>query len=233
MTYYQIDRTGDAKIIGIKNGTSQVKLEEKGIEKNKNYIAFENWFSGYNKDFWNNQNAVFDLTPPLITGELRKGAKVTDIMRYGPVYQYLYKIYSKKFIDIIKAFNIGDYKTFEFNIQDINEIYYLFFLKSVVLDEINYEKSTVISGHAITDNIKYHDIKTPKEYIEFNSQFPTGGFEKLSIPKKYFGKDIIQTEVSSLPFYSERVVDFLLDCKITGLKIGYKNSIKLDFHEIA
>lgn len=229
MNYYQIDRTTEAKIIGIKNGTSQVELDVNSIEKDDKYLDFEKHFSGFKKDFWSKQSDIFSLNTPLLKGKLRKGARITDIMRYGPTYRYLFKMYSEKYIDIIKAFRLGNFKTFEFNIENVNEMYYLLFFESVTLDEIVYDKSTIISGHKVLKNLNYHIIKNSTEYIEFNSQFPTGGFEKLTIPKKYSERDIIQTQASSLPFYSERLIDFLLDSNITGLQIGYKNSILLEF----
>lgn len=230
MKYYQISRSAEPKIIGRKDGMSQVELiENSKIDKDDRSLDFENHFSRYNKDFWNNQDIVFNLNPPLFSGKLRKGAKITDLMEYGPVYHYLYRIYSEKYINIIKRFSIGDYKTFNFKVEDVNKMFHLLFIRSVTLNEIFYDKSIVVTGHKIVNNIKYHNIKTSQEYIEFNKNFPTGGFKKLTISKKYYGRDIIQTEVNSLPFYSEKLIDFLLDCGITGLEIKYKNSIQLEF----
>ncbi len=229
MKYYQIDRTGEPKIIGVTNGSAQVEVIEKAIDKNHNYLDFENHFSGYNLEFWQNQQRVYDLTPPPIKGKILKKAKLTDIIEYGPNYHFLYKAYSEKYINIIRAFNIPRLKTFDFEIENISEKYHLLFFETVLLDEIDYEKSKVISGYKVLNNIKYHSVNNRDEYIAFNYNNPTGGFELIAIPKKYLGKDIISIEASSLPFYSERLIDFLLDCKITGLQVAYNNSIQLEF----
>lgn len=229
MKYYQIDVSCEPKIIGVNNGVYQVEIDQKLIERNQNYVDFDNHFSGYNIEFWNTQSKVKELNPPLIRGEMLKKAKVTDVMGYAQNFHFLYNIYSKKYINILKTFNVGYYKTFEFKIKNVDELYYLLFIQTITLDKIFYEKSTVVTGHKIMNNIKYHTIKSPQEYIDFNAKFPTGRFEKLAISKGYYGKDIIKTEIDSLPFYSEKLIDFLLDCGITGLQVSYNNSIELEF----
>ena len=229
MKYYQISRTADAKIIGIKTGTSQVELMVNNIEKNQNYIDFENHFSGYNKEFWNNQEIVLNLNPPLIKGKLRKGAKITDLMEYGPYYHFLYNIYSEKYITIIKHFKIGDYKIFDFEINNVTEKYFLLFIKALTYHDVNFNSSTIITGKKILNNLKYHEIKSRDEYIEFKLKNPLAKFEKIAISKEFYGKDIIAIQGAPDYFYSEKLIDFLLDCGITGLEVSYKNSIQLEF----
>jgi|GEM_PF-5599494 len=88
MRYYQISRSAEPKIIGIKTGASQVERLEESINENNNYIEFKNHFSGYNSNFWHTQDKIFTLTPPLIKGRMRKNARITDIMRYGQVFDF-------------------------------------------------------------------------------------------------------------------------------------------------
>jgi hypothetical protein len=230
MRYYQIDRTAEPEIIGIKTGTSQVELLESKIHKNLNYEDFEKYFSGYNVEFWKNQNKVFELNPPILKGEMRKNANLTDIMKYGSTFSFLPLLFSEKFIDILKTFNIGNYKTFDFEISNISELYHLLFVETIILEEINFDKSTIISGFKQLNNIKYHSIKNTQEYIEFKQKQPISNFETLVIPKSYFGRDIIAVQTIPQSFYSEKLIDFLLDCGITGLQVAYNNSIKLDFY---
>lgn len=229
MKYYQISRSSEPKVIGIKTGTSQVELIENDIEKNQAYIDFKNHFSGYNQEFWHTQDKVFRLEPPCIIGEMRKNAKVTDIMQYGQVYRYLFEIYSEKYINIVKSFNIGNYKTFDFEIKNIPERYYLMFIETIILEEIDFDKSIVTTGYKVTNNLKYHTVNNIFEYKEFRQENVISSFEKLAISKGYFGKDIINIQGIFHPFYSEKLIDFLLDCGITGLQISYNNSIQLEF----
>jgi len=229
MRYYQIDRTSEIKIIGRKDGMSQVERIEDSTDETKNYIDFKNHFSGYNPDFWQTQVKIFTLNPPVIKGRMRKNAKVTDIMWYGPVFDFLDHIYSEKYINIIKAFNIGNFKTFDFEIENIPEKYYLMFLETIILEEVDFNKSIVTTGYKVTNNLKYHTVNNLLEYKEFRQKNIISTFEKLAIPQKYLGKDIIETQATVQPFYSERLIDFLLDCGITGLAVKYNNSIQLEF----
>ena len=229
MKYCQIYRTAEPKVIGIKTGTSQVEIMENEIEKNQNYIDFKNHFSGYNKDFWYSQDKVFKLKPPIIKGKLRQNAKITDIMRYGQVYQFLFEMYSEKYIDIIKVFNIGKHKIFDFEIDSIKQKYYLLFIESISTPEIIFDKSLIYTGHKILKNIKYYPIKTYQEFQILLETQPLATYEKIVISKKHFGKDIISIQSTGGHFYSERLIDILLDSGITGLQVSYNNSIQLEF----
>lgn len=229
MKYYQISRSADPKVIGIKTGASQIELVENDIENNQAYIDFKNHFSGYNQEFWYTQDKVFVLNPPLIKGRMRKNAKVTDIMIYGQVYRYLFEMYSEKYINIVKSFNIGNYRTFDFEIENVPERYYLMFIETIILEKIDFDKSIVTTGYKVTNNLKYHTVNNLIEYKEFRQKNVISSFEKLAIPKEYFGKDIINVQGIVHPFYSEKLIDFLLDCGITGLQVHYNNSIELEF----
>lgn len=229
MKYYQISSSAEPKIIGVKTGASQVELVETNIENNQAYIDFKKHFSGYNQEFWHTQDKVFRLEPPCIRGKMRKNANITDIMKYGQVYRYLFEMYSEKYINIIKSFNIGNYKIFDFEIENIPEKYYLLFTETIILEEIDFDKSILTTGYKVTSNLKYHTVKNILEYKQFKQKNVISSFEKLTIPKEYFGKDIINVQGIVHSFYSERLIDFLLDCGITGLQINYNNSIQLEF----
>jgi hypothetical protein len=229
MRYFQIERTSEIKIIGRKDGMSQVEHIEDETLKAYNYIDFINHFSGYNEDFWYTQEKVFNLTPPVIKGRMRKNAKVTDVMWYGPVFRYLNRIYSQKYLNVVKAFNIGNYKVFEFEIQNVFEKYFLMFIESINLEEIDFEKSILTTGYKLSNNLKHYKVTNVFEYKEFKQKNIISTFEKLVIPKKYLGRDIIETQVTVQPFYSEKLIDFLLDSGISGLSIKYNNSIQLEF----
>lgn len=229
MNYFQISRTVEPKVIGMKTGTSQVELLEDKIEKNQNYIDFTSHFNGNNKEFWQKQQKVQELNPPSIKGRMRKNAKQTDLMQYGQEYSFLGYLYSEKYVEIVQSFNIGNFKAFDFDIEGVLNKYYLMFIETVTFDEINFEESQIASGYKQLNNHIYHDIKNKMEYIAFKQQKPISTFETLAIPKFYYGRDIISTQVSIYDFYSEKLIEKLLNCCITGMQIGYESSIKLKF----
>src|SRR5690606_7570404 len=161
-----------------------------------------------------NQDKIKEIKIPPIQSKLIKKAKLTDMMGYTENISFLSNVYSEKYIDILKAFNIGDYTTFEVVIENVAEKYYMLFVKTILSEEINYERSIVITGHKALNDVKHHKVKNRQEYREFKLQNPLWSFEKISISKEHFGKDIIDIQVTSRSFYSERLIDFLLDCGI-------------------
>ncbi|PKW29231.1 hypothetical protein CLV50_0643 [Flavobacterium lindanitolerans] len=230
MKYYEIILSCEPRVIGVKNGIYQININENHMETdNGNYLAFKNFFNYNNKDFWKNQDEIKLLNPPLIKGNLLKNAKVTDIMGYAPEYTFLTYVFSEKYFEIIKGFKTIDFKEFEFEIINLNTKFYLVYFKKVTLQEINFNKSIIFTGRKVLKNEKYHSIENFDEYSQFIKTNPINSFEKIAIPKKYYGKDIIPIQAAGGDFYSERLIDFLFDCKITGLEVNYNNSIQLEF----
>jgi len=227
MRYCQIRRTAEPKIIGVTTGASQVEIEYDAIHSD--YLSFENHFSGYNKEFWETQYKVKTLSPPTFNGILRKKAKVTDLMKYGQMFSFLNFIYSQKFIDILKVFDVENYSTFPFQIKDVKELYHLLFLETITRKEIIFDKSIIYTGHKVLNNLKYYNINSEQEYENLLKEVPLATFEKIAISKQHYAKDMISVQGAGTYFYSEKLIDFLLDCNITGMEISYKNSIQLEF----
>lgn len=229
MKYFQVSRSAEPKIIGIKDGTSQVQLHTIN-PINTDYKIFNEFFHGFNKSFFDNQEQIESLSPPLFEGSLRKNAKVTDLMRYGQTFHYLFYLYSEKYIEIIKTHNVGQYFLFPFKIESIESIYYLMFVNTISVSEIILNKSIFYTGHKILNNVKYYSITSLEEYFDTLKTSPLLTYEKIALHKDYYGKDIISVQNAGDYFYSEKLINFLLDCGITGLSISYKNSIELDFY---
>lgn len=229
MKYCQIYRTAEPKIVGVKTGASQVELRLNNILQNEEYISFNNHFSGYNKDFFQNQDTIENLNPPIFNGVLRKNAKITDLMEYGPKFTHLNNLYSQKYINIIKSFNIGDYSLFDFEIENVKEKYYLMFIKIISTPEVIFDKSVMYTGHKILNNLKYFSVVNYEDFLQLVEKEPLIRYEKVAISKEYYGRDIISVQATGGHFYSEKLIDFLFDCGITGLQVSYNNSIQLEF----
>ncbi|KFF11143.1 hypothetical protein [Flavobacterium hydatis] len=231
MKYYQIDVSAEPKIIGVNNGIHQIEIAKKSMQEDITFKEFLSFFSTQNADFWKRQNEIKNLKIPVIKAKLLKKAKVTDIMGYTENISFLNGVYSEKYINILKAFNIGSYTTFEVAIDSVIEKYYMLFIETVCLDQINFEKSILYTGFKPRNyNVQYHNINSYEEFKEFIKQKPIYDFERISIPKESLGKDVVKIQASGKPFYSEKLIDFLLDCGITGLQVNYNNSIELDFY---
>lgn len=231
MKYYRVAMSCEPKIIGVNNGIYQMELDKKNMDtSSEEYQKFIEWFNYDNPDYWTKQEVVQTLKSPVIKSTLLKKAKITDLMSYAPEYHCLHYIYSEKFINILKAFNIGDYSLFDFEIKDVPEKYYLMFIKNVTLPELIYDKCVIYSGHPVLNNVRYYPVNNYQDYLDLNkNEELLNDFEKIAISKEHYGKDIIEIQAGGYPYYSEKLIDFLLDCGITGLDVKYNSNVKLEF----
>lgn len=227
MKYYQVSL--DVEVTGVKDGLYQIEIDKVQMSENNAFQDFLIFFKYANTDFWNKQSKIQSFEIPTINAKLLKNAKVTDIMGYTPSITFLNYAYSDKFINILKAFDIGNFTTFEVRIENVLEKYHMLFIQTILLTEIDYSKSQVYTGHKVRNNIEYFNFDNYEEYWNFKKDNPLSKFEKLSISKEHLGKDIIEVQASPLSFYSEKLIDFLFDCGITGLHVNYSNSIELNF----
>src|SRR5690606_1756374 len=223
-------RTAEPKIVGVTTGASQVELKlDNKIQQNIDFLNFKNHFSDYNQYICQTQFRIKNLNPPIFNVIVRKKAKVSDIMQYGQMFGFLNYNYSQKYIVVIKPFQIGEYSLFDFVIEDIPEKYYLMFINTIIFEDIFFNKSIIYSGNKVLNNVKYYDVNSFEEYKSLKQNIPLTRFEKIAISKEHFGKDIIEIQASGQPFYSERLIDFLLDCNISGLQIHYNGSTSIEF----
>lgn len=227
MKYFQIGL--DVESTGLKNSINQVEINKKEIQKNIAYKEFLDFFNSKNIDFWYNQDKIKDIKIPPIQAKLIKNAKLTDMMGYTENISFLTNVYSEKYVNILKKFNVDLYNTFEVSITDVLQKYYMLFVETIRLDEINYERSLIITGHRVTNNIEYYTVNNREEYLEFRQKNVLGGFEKITISEEYYGRDIISIQAIGRNFYSDKLINFLLDCGVTGFYVRYNNSIELDF----
>mgnify|MGYP000925761195 FL=1 len=103
------------------------------------------------------------------------------------------------------------------------------FLKTISTPEIIFDKSIIYTGHKMMNNIKYYTVSDYSNFLNLIETVPLATYEKIAISKVHYGKDIISIQATSGNFYSERLIDFLLDCEITGLQVKYNNSVQLVF----
>lgn len=228
MKYYQISLDPEPKIIGIKNGIYQVEINKEELLNHKEYQKFFSFFKVANIDFWKNQQLINNLEKPSLKGKILKSARITDLMGYTPKISFLDYLYSSKYIEVIKKFILPEYNLFEVDVDTIEEHYYMMFLKTIVLEEINYERSVIHTGNSLQNNIKYYTVGNFQEYRALQDSNPLIKFEKISIPVKYSKFDLLSIQPSGYNFYSGRLLNEMLNNCITGIQ--YKSSIELEFY---
>lgn len=230
MKYYQVSVSPEPKIIGVTNGVYQLEIDENAISKNdERFINFKNWFNYKNENFWSSQESIKSLESPIIKGKMLTKAKITDIMGYAPEYHGLHNVYSEKYIEILRTHSIFDYSIFDFEIENVIEKYYLMFIKTITTSEIDFNKSVLYTGHKVMNNLRYFSVENYDEFLKLLKKEPLIRYEKIAISSKFYGRDIISVQSTAEHFYSERLINFLLDFDIKGLVVNYKNSIQLEF----
>jgi hypothetical protein len=107
MYKYYIDYSADSKVIGIRNGGSQIWLSDKNINdpKFKKYIDYQNIIPDLKQD-----NLSFYESE--IVFNLKKQAKITDFLIHGP-YIPFGLVFSERFVQLIKLFNLSDSISFK------------------------------------------------------------------------------------------------------------------------
>lgn len=230
MKYHQISLTAEPKIMGVSNGIHQIEINRKEMIEQPEFKDFLDFFRYKNSEFWERQGEIKDFKIPPIHAKPLKKAKITDLMGYTQNITFLDFVFSKKFVDIIKSFKIGNHWTFQVDIEGVNEPYYLLFIETIGFEKINFSKSILSTGSRFNNSIENHLVNTYSDYRALQQIHPLIAFQKISIPAEYQNTDIITTRASSLSFYSERLVDFLLDCGITNFQPRYNSSIQLDFY---
>lgn len=227
MKYYQVGLNPEPKIIGVTNGITQVKLEEDKLDLSSEFKSF---FTSRNNSFWDNQEAAKFIIKPHLTMSLLKKAKMTDIMGYSPTFFTLDYIYSDNLVKIFNGLNTNIISFFNVKIIGNTTPYYLVFFNSVMGKEIDFQNSIVRSSLLRNDNVTYLDISSYEELRASMLKYPLYKFERISIPRKYEGLDIISLQPQSNHFYSERIIESITNAGITGFSIYYETSPELLFN---
>ena len=136
MKYYQVGVSSEPKIIGVKNGIHQVQIDKEEMIRNFSFKEFLDFFRSQNSTFFENQEIIKEFKIPAIKAEMLVRAKRTDIMGYTPNVSFLNRLYSAKYIDILKKFNVGNYTTFKVNIDGVEEIYLCYSSKRYFLTKL-------------------------------------------------------------------------------------------------
>lgn len=228
MKYLEMNVSVEPEIAG--QADYQIQINKTGLNQDERFSKFLDFFRYSNQEFWANQKQILDFNVPIVSAKLAKKAKLTDFMTYTQNITFLNNIYSQKFIDIINAFNPAEYKSFEVQIENASSKYHFVFFQTVDFDEINFEQSDLTTGHKLRNNLEYFEAKSFDDYLKIREIHPLLSFDKISVPVKYSNLDIIKTRCSPLAFYSERLIDALLDFGVTGLEPKYNNSKKLIFY---
>lgn len=221
--YFQIRRSSDPKVIGMKDGSSQAKIDRAGFQSKEKYDEFYNYF--FNRKinpFWEIFGRIPAFEVDLECVRLNKRAKLTDFLSYYPEIfggNYLINI---KIIEILNCFNLPNIKLFDVKLFDDDRIrtdYKLLFVEVLDYDVIDFKKTIFFKGSSIAGK-SFFEINDKNEFEKLKdvSSFQV---EKLVLTNKFItGLDFFLTKITDPQiFVSERLKKAFEDANVTGVKI--------------
>jgi hypothetical protein len=221
--YFQIRRSSDPKVIGMKDGSSQAKIDRAGFQSKEKYDEFYNYF--FNRKinpFWEIFGRIPAFEVDLECVRLNKRAKLTDFLSYYPEIfggNYLINI---KIIEILNCFNLPNIKLFDVKLFDDDRIrtdYKLLFVEVLDYDVIDFKKTIFFKGSSIAGK-SFFEINDKNEFEKLKdvSSFQV---EKLVLTNKFItGLDFFLSKITDPQiFVSERLKKAFEDANVTGVKI--------------
>lgn len=166
----------DPKVIGVKNGIQQVEIKKKGFFDRNYFKKVDDFLSNplFSKPEF--EIKVEGITP-------LKGMKLTDVISYGPYFFNSPFIVSEKVKNIFDKFILPEHYYFPVSFIpsiDVNQKYYLFYLKMYGYDVVNDTESLFYTGSKVLgkEYIKFDNVKdnlsnfVGTEVLAFNNKFP-------------------------------------------------------------
>ena len=140
--YYKVKRDDRPEIVGVKDASSQAELiRNQFVDKGK-YDAYIKHLLSYDKEWLNNQCKFPPEDFDFEYVKLKKRAKLSDFIYFGPSFYHRYLINSKV-RSILLKYNLPQYKCYQtrvYNVEPIITDYKFFFCPSFDYDFVNFEQ---------------------------------------------------------------------------------------------
>lgn len=108
MFKYVLDSSAEPKVIGVRDGGSQITLSD----SNQNDLNLKPYLFNDNKLWPDLKIDNLSKYKSELHFNLKKQAKVTDYLSYAP-YLHIVGVYSDRFVNLLKKFNLHDNITFK------------------------------------------------------------------------------------------------------------------------
>jgi hypothetical protein len=198
MTYYICDKPWESEILGITDGLSQAKVDEKGFKNKNNFETFKHSFGSPLKRV--DDQEAFEIDFDLECVQLKKRAKITDFLWFSPMRYFLI---SSRLRPILSDFNLHDHRYFNAHVTNGSDYYeyHFMYMRHVGFETMDFPKCEFYIGNS------FNGYQT----IHFDS------FDELK-KSKDFPEDMFKTRLLADPIVSERLKKRLEDEKISGIK---------------
>lgn len=163
--YFILRKSSDAKVIGVKNGITQAKINREGFEKYDELIKHLGSFDSPSKaDFFYCPDMEIENV------QLLKGAKLTKFLSFEPFLIHCPFLISEDTYSIFKKFNVQDHVAYKAAVNSHGCVYsyFLFYCKSLSKDFVDYSETLFFTGNKITgkNQIKFSSREEETAYIK-------------------------------------------------------------------
>jgi hypothetical protein len=222
MFKYVLDSSAEPKVIGVRDGGSQIVLSD----KNQNDPNLKSFLFNDNKPWPDLKIDNLSKYEPELHFNIKKQARVTDFLSHTP-YIHIVGVFSDRFVNILKKYNLHDNITFKevFVFQEnvkIQEKYFI--IQQPNLDkEINWEKTCFYDSfeREINNNEACLRFKDENHYIDTISL--------IDISKISFRDNEVDNYdfVSALSehFVSDRLAEAIVEANFTNIVLKNLDSI--------
>jgi hypothetical protein len=215
--YYILDSDADPNVIGVRDGGSQAEIHRGGFSDKKLYDRTIAFLGSY--DSWIRLRKEPDFNIELQCVRLKKSAKITDFMRYGPVLLNCPFIVSENVKKIFSKFNIGKYNIYNVNVYTKDDSfikYNLFFCMSLDFNVINFEKSVLYTGLSFNKNniLKIRSLSQYEDFVANTNEIFR--FSKYVLNDN-FDRTLDLFVLGSRIFVSEKLCREIINNGLTGI----------------
>ncbi|PCI28299.1 hypothetical protein COB55_04050 [Candidatus Wolfebacteria bacterium] len=217
----------------VKNGVYQLEVNEKQLESKENYELINSLLLMMNANYFlSNQHTVPGLDLKGIKGVLTKKDRLTDLMVFTPFMFGFKYIVSERFVECLREIKVSneEYCLFPFEIKGAKINYYLMFVPIVPGTEIDFSNSLVYADkEKLYEQKTYFSLNSYEDYKRLYDTVKFKSFDKISLPKSYLTKDILDVQGAVSMFFSKRLINILEAKDISNLVV-LKKGIELVFN---
>jgi hypothetical protein len=221
MIYHSLKLDSEPKIIGVRDGISQVQILPEGFSNRKSYERLEKFFEP--RIFWERLNHKPPQSFVVEHAKLKHNARFTDFMSFSPFFMACPFMLSKKAKELFANFCIQKsymLKTIIYDNQSlVNQDYSLLYMPYLGYECINFAKSRfVVRGELRT-------FTSQEDYEAFcNKEHRIPSVESLVLSENFDSElDFFQCRIGPM-FMSERLINEVKLMNLSGIVFPTKNN---------
>jgi hypothetical protein len=220
MSYYLLRHVSDPKIIGVKNGGSQVEIDENGFKDKEKYTRLLEFFDSFS--YWQKKSFTPDFSYSIQCARLLKNAKLTDFLEFRPFLMACPYMVSDRVKTVFSKFRFSEHYYMPVDVYDANRLvakYNLLYCPLLDYDIVDFPKSLFFTGNAFLRTKKIHSFNSREEHLRFLKSNALVGEEKIHL-SKLFDKalDFFYPRFGGL-YISERLKEAIIQERFTGIKV--------------